>query len=467
MATTRLIPLHAGKGNSVGRAIEKVIAYVKNPEKTDEGQLITTYECNSYTADAEFLLDKREYLQRTGRSRGKDDVIGYHLRQSFTPGEITPEEANRLGRELAMRFTKGRHAFIVCTHIDKHHIHNHVIFNSTSLDCTRKFRNFWNSSKAIRRLNDAICIENGYSIIEKPEAKGKTYDEWLGEKRTPSFREQICKAIDDAIAKKPKTYSELLEMLRQAGFEVRQKDGAIRGRDQKRFIRPDTLGNGYSPEELIAVLAGQRQHQPRRTRNYGKGKIQEPSLLIDVQKKLAEGKGLGYAHWAKIFNTKELSKTLLYLQEHKLLDYADLKARTESLAARFNELSDQIKTAEKRMKEISELRTQIINYAKTHEVYEAYRKAGYSKKFLAEHESEIILHKAAKKTFDNLGLKKLPTVKSLSSEYAELLAEKKRTYAEFRAVREEMKVLYVAKSNIDKVMGTEEPEHGEHQKQKS
>ena len=219
--------------------------------------------------------------------------------------------------------------------------------------------------------------------------------------------------------------------------------------------------------ELIAVLAGQRQHQPRRTRNYGKGKIQEPSLLIDVQKKLAEGKGLGYAHWAKIFNTKELSKTLLYLQEHKLLDYADLKARTESLAARFNELSDQIKTAEKRMKEISELRTQIINYAKTHEVYEAYRKAGYSKKFLAEHESEIILHKAAKKTFDNLGLKKLPTVKSLSSEYAELLAEKKRTYAEFRAVREEMKVLYVAKSNIDKVMGTEEPEHGEHQKQKS
>ena len=467
MATTRLIPVHAGKGRSVGRAIEKIIAYVKNPEKTDEGQLITTYECNSYTADAEFLLDKREYLQKTGRSRGKDDVIGYHLRQSFVPGEITPEEANRLGRELAMRFTKGRHAFIVCTHVDRHHIHNHVIFNSTSLDYTRKFRNFWNSSQAIRRLNDAICIENGYSIIEKPTGKGRTYDDWLGDQRKPSFREQICHSIDGAIAKKPRTYSELLELLRQAGYEIRDKDSAIRGEGQKKFIRMDTLGQGYSPEELIAVLAGQRQHHPRKYKRSSEGNTKVPSLLIDVQKKLAEGKGLGYAHWAKIHNSKELSKTLLYLRDHNLLDYSDLKARTESVTARFNELTEQIKAAEKRMKEISELRTQIINYAKTRKVYDEYRKAGYSKKYLAEHEGDIILHKTAKKYFDEASIKKPPTVKELSEEYAVLLEEKKRAYAEYRTVRDEMKELYVAKSNIDKVMGSEEQENGNHQHQKS
>ncbi len=467
MATTRLIPLHAGKGRSVGRAIEKVIAYVKNPEKTDEGQLITTYECNSYTADAEFLLDKREYLQKTGRSRGKDDVIGYHLRQSFAPGEITPEEANRLGRELAMRFTKGQHAFIVCTHIDKHHIHNHIIFNSTNLDCTKKFRDFHGSARAMKRLNDLICLENGYSIVENPKRKGDTYDKWLGDKRKTPYREQICQAIDGALTKKPKTFSELLELLRQMGFEIREKDDAVRCPGQIRFVRMDTLGKGYSAEELIAVLAGKRQHQARKYRQSVGEKSNELSLLVDVQKKLAEGKSLGYAHWAKIFNTKELSKTLLYLKEHGLMDYADLKARTESVSARFSELSEQIKAVENRMKKISELRTQIINYAKTREVYEAYRKAGYSKKFLAEHESEIILHKAAKKTFDDLGLKKLPTVKSRSGEYTELVAVKRRAYTEYRQVREEMKVLHVAKSNIDKVMGTEEPEQEKRQNQKS
>ena len=176
MSTTRWIPIHAGKGRTVGRAIEKVIAYVENPKKTGGGQLITCYECESRTADAEFLLAKREYLQKTGRERGKDNVIAYHLRQSFLPGEITPEEANRLGQELAMRFTKGRHAFIVCTHTDKHHIHNNIIINSTTLDSTRKFRDFKGSARAMKRLNDTICAENGYSIVERPNRKGKTYD---------------------------------------------------------------------------------------------------------------------------------------------------------------------------------------------------------------------------------------------------------------------------------------------------
>ena len=171
MATTRIIPLHAGKGRTVGKAISDIIDYVKNPDKTDHGRLITSYQCDSRVADAQFLLDKQTYIARTGRVRGKDDVIAYHLRQSFVPGEITPEEANRLGVELARRFTKGKHAFIVCTHIDKSHVHNHIIWNSTTLECDRKFRNFWGSTRAVRRLNDTICIENGYEYLLTGEEK--------------------------------------------------------------------------------------------------------------------------------------------------------------------------------------------------------------------------------------------------------------------------------------------------------
>ena len=188
MATTRLMPLHTGKGRTVGQAISAIIDYTENPQKTDGGRLITSWQCDSRIADAEFLFAKNQYTQKTGRVRGEDDVIAYHLRQSFVPGEITPEDANRLGCELAKRFTKGNHAYIVCTHIDKAHIHNHVIWNSTALSQTRKFRNFWGSSRAVRRLNDTICIENGCSIVENPKRHGKSYNKWLGDKKKPTIK---------------------------------------------------------------------------------------------------------------------------------------------------------------------------------------------------------------------------------------------------------------------------------------
>ena len=220
------MPLHTGKGRTVGTAISDIIDYVENPDKTDSGRLITSYQCDSRIADAEFLFSKRQYLAKTGRQRGADDVIAYQIRQSFVPGEITPEEANRLGRELAMRFTKGNHAFIVCTHIDKAHIHNHIIWNSTTLDCTRKFRDFLGSGRAVRRLNDTICIENGYSIVENPKRRGKTYNKWLGGK-PPCHRDRLRMAIDDALAKKPAGLDALLKLLQEAGITVKRRGKGI------------------------------------------------------------------------------------------------------------------------------------------------------------------------------------------------------------------------------------------------
>ena len=466
MATTRLMPLHIGKGRTVGTAISDILDYVKNPAKTENGKLITSYQCDSRLADAEFAFAKRLYFQKTGRSRGADDVIAYHLRQSFVPGEITPEEANRLGCELARRFTKSDHAYIVCTHTDKHHIHNHIIFNSTALSHGRKFRNFLGSTKALRRLNDTICIENGYSIIENPNRHGQSYNKWLGDKPL-THRERICAAIDEIITQKPQDFDALLSLLENAGFEVKcGKVPSLKFGNQKRFIRMDTLGEGYTPDDLRAVLSGEKQHIPRQRKTVTAEK-KAGNLLIDIQAKLQAGKGAGYAHWAKGFNLKQMAQTVAYLQEHDLMDYNLLAEKTDAASARFHELTAKIKSAETRMAEISVLRTQIINYAKTRDTYAAYRKAGYSKRFLSEHESEITLHKAAKRCFDEMGLTKLPTVKSLQAEYAALMTENKAAYSDYRKAREEMKELLTAKANVDRILEKEQEREKERSEEKA
>ena len=466
MATTRIMPLHIGKGRTESQAVSDIIDYVANPQKTDNGKLITGYGCDSRTADAEFLLAKRQYIAATGRVRGADDVIAYHVRQSFKPGEITPEEANRLGVEFAKRFTKGNHAFVVCTHIDKSHVHNHIIWSSVSLEYDRKFRNFWGSTRAVRRLSDTICIENGLSIVENPKLHGKSYNKWLGDQAKPSHREQLRVMIDRALEQKPADFDALLKLLTEMGCEVSRRGKAIRLKAPgwKNVARmDDKLGAGYSEAEIRAVLAGEKQHTPRK-KSIVQPEPPKVNLLVDIQAKLQAGKGAGYARWAKVFNLKQMAQTVNFLTEHHLLDYAELAEKAAAATAHHNELSAQIKAAEKRMAEIAVLRTHIVNYAKTRETYVAYRKAGYSKKFREEHEEEILLHQAAKNAFDEMGVKKLPKVKDLQAEYAKLLEEKKKTYAEYRRSREEMRELLTAKANVDRLLKMDEEQKKEQEK---
>ena len=466
MATTRIMPLHIGKGRTESKAISDIIDYVANPDKTDHGRLITGYECDSRTADAEFLLAKRQYIAATGRVRGADDVIAYHVRQSFKPGEITPEKANQLGLEFAKRFTKGNHAFVVCTHIDKLHIHNHIIWSAVNVECDRKFRNFWGSTKAVRRLSDTICIENGLSIVENPKPRGKSYNKWLGDQAKPSHREQLRMMIDWALEQKPADFDALLELLSEMGCEVSRRGKVIRLKAPgwKNVARMDNkLGTGYSEAEIRAVLAGEKQHTPHK-----KSTVQPESpkvnLLVDIQAKLQAGKGAGYARWAKVFNLKQMAQTMNFLTEHNLPDYEELAEKAASVTAHHNELSARIKAAEKRMAEIAVLRTHIVNYAKTRETYIAYRKAGYSRKFREEHEDEILLHQAAKNAFDDMGVKKLPKVRELQAEYTKLLEEKKKTYAEYRRSREEMRELLTAKANVDRLLKMDEEQKKEQEK---
>ena len=446
LAATRLIALHKNKGKSVAACLKSRTDYAQNPDKTNKGELVSSYECSPLTADEEFMLSKRQYELVTGR-RQKNDVIAYQIRQSFKPGEITAEEANKVGYELAMRFTKGKYAFIVATHIDREHIHNHIVYNSTALDGTRKFRDFLLSGLAVQRLSDLICLEHQLSVIEI-----KPYRE--RQKRTlyppkESNRDRLCGVIDTILAEKPNDYEDFLQKLEQQGYEVKRgKYTSVKGARQKRFIRFRTLGAGYSEEELKAVISGEAEHHPRQKqkRIVPEQKFQ---MLVDIQAKLDEGKSIGYARWAKRYNLKEISKTLIFLQENKIGSIEEMRERVDAATARYHELGDSIKVAETRMAEIAVLRTHIVNYARTRPVYDAYRKAGYSKRFLDAHREEITLHKAAKVAFNDAKLTKLPKVKDLNIEYADLLAKKKSEYPAYRKARDEMQELMKAQKNVE------------------
>ena len=464
MATTRLIPLHTGKGRNFSKAIRNVIGYVSNPKKTHQGELVTGFGCNPETADGEFLLMKREYIAQTGRLRGKDDVIAYHLRQSFVPGEITPEEANRIGCELAKRFTHGQHAYVVATHEDRRHVHSHIIISAVNLDCDRKFRNFWGSSKAIRRLSDTLCIQNGLSIIEQPKGHSKSYNKWLGNEANTSQRDGLREVLDAVLARQPKDFEELLTMLQRGGWEVKRgKRISLKGKGQERFKRLDSLGEDYSEAALRAIIAGEKEYHPREKKTVQP--MRQVNLLVDIQAKLQAGKGAVYERWAKVFNLKQMAQTLNYLSENNLMNIEDLTAKTDAAIALVHELQVTIRETEKRMAELHALKGHIINYVKTREVYAAYRMAGYSKKFVAEHEQEIKLHQAAKEAFSALGTQKIPKVKEIQAEYDALREKKKQAYAAYHQAQDEMRQLLTVRANVERILGIEEKEK-ERQKEK-
>ena len=446
MAATRLIPLHVNKGKTVARCLADRVDYSQNPEKTEDGKYVSSYGCNPETADEEFLLSKRQYVQITGRESMKD-VIAYQIRQSFKPGEVTPEEANQIGHELAMRFTKGAHAFIVATHTDQKHIHNHIIFNSTALDCTRKFRDFYFSGIALRRISDLICLEHGLSVIKPKEYRDR--EKYQDTRFTKSKRGEIREAIDTILLEEPKDFEDFLKRMEREGFFIRrEKQLAILLEGSVRPIRFKSLGKGYTEEDIVKRILGDESLVPKSKSfaeriNYS---------LIDVQKKLQEGKGGGYQRWAKVFNVKQTAKTILFLQERGIYDYESLKQITDSAADRMTELGASIKAKEKRLGEIRALKTHIINYAKTRDVYVEYRKSGYSKKFFEAHREELALHKAAKEAFTQSGLEKLPTVKQLNQEFYEILQAKKEEYAEYRNLKDELREYQIARKNMEIVL---------------
>lgn len=442
--------MHINKGKTLDQCLTDRTDYAKNPDKTNGGELVSNFMCDADLVDGQFLLSKKIYLQKTGRTQ-KNDVIAYQVRQSFQPGEITPELANEIGYKLAEKITKGNHAFIVATHIDKAHIHNHIIWNSTTLDCKKKFRDFFRSGRAVAKMNDLLCLENGLSIVENPKGKSKDYGSWLGNKKPINFSDNLRGAIDEALEEKPKNFDKFLEKMQSKGFEIKTgKHLAFKGAGQKKFIRLRSLGKSYQEDILKEVIKGKKEHKShKKIVRYNDKRI---NLVIDLQSKFNQKKGKGYEHWAKTFNLKQLAKTMNYLTENNLLSYEDLRGKADDITSEFSFISDGIKSTEKRMAEVALLQKNIANFAKTKAIYDDYKKSGYSPKFKEENITTILLHQAAKNHFKEIGLPKLPKMAELTREYATLLTEKKKAYSKYNSLRREMQEILNAKANVEQLL---------------
>lgn len=458
MAISNLLPRKTMGSKSLAVTLHDRIEYDANPKKTQDGELVSSYQCSPESAAEEYLVSKQLYEALTGRSQPKErDIIMYRIIQSFKPGEISPEDANRIGYELAMAFTKGKHQFVVFTHMDKKHIHSHIEFNSTNLECDGKFDNFKDSAFALRELNDKLCLEHGLSVIEKPKKRAKLPGEMGAMQYGVSFKERLRQTIE-IVLPGCMDFEEFLARIRTEGYEVKTgKNLAFRAADQLRFTRAFRLGDDYVEDALRARVNAphERPATPKKRTIQNSKKV---NLLIDIGAKLQAGKSGGYERWAKLFNLKEAAKTLNFLTDHGLTDYDELAAKTEGAGVKFDTLSDRLKQIEGRMGEVATLKTNIINYSKTRDVYAEFKKSRHKKEFRAEHESELATHEAAKAAFDALGGAKIPKVSQLQEEYAALLSEKKERYEEYKTAKKEMLEYGTIKQNVDRLLHIPPPE---------
>jgi len=458
MATTYIKSYHVTAGLTIAQTMADRFDYGRNLKKTLDGELISAYMCDPNTAEAEFLLSKAKYLAITGREQKKgEDILFYQIRQSFPPGEIDAETALKIGYDFALRWTKGKHAFFVVSHVDRPHPHIHIYYNSTTLDCTRKFRDFRGSAWAVRRLSDRICLEYDLSVIidpkQKSKGKFKHYGQWLGRDKPVTFQERLKAQIDTCLADKPLSINEFLQAMAMAGYEIKHRRGggiSFRAEGQERYtaLRSSTLGEGYGQDEIIAVIKGRALPSG--------GSITERhkvSLVIDIQSRMKDGRGTAYERWAKVFNLKQMAAAVQYLQENNLMDYEDLEKKAITATDSFYNAADKLKKSESAMNHNAKLKAAIDDYAKTRFVFEEYKSKKYSNKFLAENEAEIAVYRAAQATIKELlqGAK-LPKMDTLKAEWQTLIADKKSGYADYRAAQKDMREVITVKQNIDTLL---------------
>lgn len=429
------------------------------------------------------MFSKNQYAAITGRNQGKNDVLAYHLRISFKPGETDAATANKIGYDLAMKLTHGQHAFVCCTHTDKSHVHSHIIINSTNLDCTRKFRNFKGSAFVIRKIADQLCLENGLSVIEKPKPSRGSYGKWLGDEKQPTNREILEQMIDTAL-ENCKDYNNFIANMKSAGCEIKHgKHLSIKIPGASRFARLKSLSEDYTEEAIRERIFGKRIVKPKKKIVTIVATAQSdysPTLLINIEAKLQKAHSPGYEHWARIHNLKEMARTLIFLKDCGIGTYDELNKKINVIDAEHSSKLKRIKEIEARQKEISELQRHIGTYGKTKDTYTEYQRlkkhqptawekmknaARPANDYYEACRADITLHEAAKNYFNAQGYgknKKIPTMQNLKIEYAKLQAEKKKLYSGYKEQREEVKSLKTARRNVDMFLG--EPRQSEHNK---
>ena len=433
MAVTKIKPIKS--------TLKKALDYIQNPDKTDGKMLVSSFGCSPETADIEFAFTIAQALDRGNN-------LAHHLIQSFEPGEVDYQKAHEIGKQLADAVTKGQYEYVLTTHIDKGHIHNHIIFCAVNFVDHHKYNSNKRSYYGIRNMSDRLCRENGLSVVVPQKGgKGKSYAEYLAEKTGTSWKGKLKIAVDGLIPQ-VSSFEELLSRLQSAGYEIKPgKYVSCRAPGQERFTRLKTLGADYTEEAIRERIEG------RRTRTAKAPKAERGvSLLIDIENSIKAAQSRGYEQWAKIHNLKQAAKTLNFLTEHQISRYEDLTAKITEIQTESDKAGDALKEVEKRLADMAVLIKNVSTFQKTKPAYDTYRKARNKERYRAAHEGTVILHEAAAKTLKAAGISKLPNLAVLQAEYEKLQEQKETLRADYGKLKKQVREYDVIKQNIDSIL---------------
>ena len=433
MAVTKIKPIKS--------TLKKALDYIQNPDKTDGKMLVSSFGCSPETADIEF-----EFTIAQALNRGNN--LAHHLIQSFEPGEVDYQKAHEIGKQLADAVTKGQYEYVLTTHIDKGHVHNHIIFCSVNFVDYHKYNSNERSYYGIRNMSDRLCRENGLSVVAPQKGdKGKSYAEYIAEKTGTSWKGKLKIAVD-ALIPQVSSFEELLSRLQAAGYEIKPgKYVSCRAPGQERFTRLKTLGADYTEEAIRERIEGRRTRAakaPKRETGV--------SLLIDIENSIKAAQSRGYEQWAKIHNLKQAAKTLNFLTEHQISQYEDLTAKIEEIQTESEKAGDALKEVEKRLADMAVLIKNVSTFQKTKPAYDTYRKARNKDRYRAAHEGTVILHEAAAKALKAAGISKLPNLAALQAEYEKLQEQKEALRADYGKLKKQAKEYDVIRQNIDNIL---------------
>ena len=430
------------KIKAIRGTLSKAIAYILNPEKTDEKLLVSSYGCASETAAREF-----EWTRKIAEQKGMNPVriIARHVIQSFEIGEVTPELAHEIGKQFADEILGGKYEYVLTTHIDKDHVHNHLIFNAVDFVGYHAYKSYKRIYYDMREVSDRLCKENGLSVIPPSQNKGMGYKEYTEAKRGTSWKQKLKQTIDRLVIT-AKDYDDFLRLMQEAGYEIKTgKYISFRAKGQERFTRSKTIGENYTEERIKERIAGRT---PRRSQRQTTPK--GISLIGDIQERIRLIDSKGYEYKAKLTILKEAARTLNYLTENNLLQYADLEKKVEDVHSSYDRIGKELKGVEARLREVQPLIKNISNYQRLKPVYDAFQKAKDKPGFKAKHEAELVIFEAARSTLLAMqGDEKLPSLKTLQAEQAQLFEEQERLYAERNRFKKEAKQIETIKSNVD------------------
>ena len=422
--------------------MSKAIAYILNPEKTDEKLLVSSYGCASETAAREF-----EWTRKIAEQKGMNPVriIARHVIQSFEIGEVTPELAHEIGKQFADEILGGKYEYVLTTHIDKDHVHNHLIFNAVDFVDYHAYKSYKRIYYDMREVSDRLCKENGLSVIPPSQNKGMGYKEYTEAKRGTSWKQKLKQTIDRLVIT-AKDYDDFLRLMQEAGYEIKTgKYISFRAEGQERFTRSKAIGENYTEERIKERITGRTPRRNRR-QTVPKG----ISLIGDIQERISLIDSKGYEYKAKLTILKEAARTLNYLTENNLLQYPDLEKKVEDVHSSYDRTGKELKGVEARLREVQPLIKNISNYQRLKPVYDAFQKAKDKPSFKAKHEAELVIFEAARSTLLAMqGDEKLPSLKTLQAEQQRLLEEQQRLYDERAKLKKEVKQIETIKSNVD------------------